>query len=469
MADISKITTLDGTTYNVKDAVARETKIPIVTFGDPTVLVDTTTVSFSKDGDHDWYVSSANPLAGFTTSSFVDSAVFVVEWDGTEYEALCRMHRDVTSTALTYSFYSIGSISPLGYAGFPEDGFPFAIVRGYLNASNVLVFSYDTEASHTIKITKIPFTRTLIDDTYFLKSHRQLSAIRVCLGSNNDFGIAEGYAKSASFIGAHAEGLGTDSRQVAAHAEGCGTIAGGYSCHAEGLLTTTSGNYAHSEGLFSSASEEASHAEGRSTSASGRSSHAEGRETSASGRSSHAEGEGTVANHRNQHVFGQFNVVDPSSENAETIGNYAEIVGNGTANNSRSNARTLDWSGNEVLSGGLTVNSTSGITIGQTAVNETELTGMKEMLGLSSTLGTVGSASLGTAIAADDITSWSANTPSSASVSGGVLTFAFGTAASLSYTARSIPNVSVSNVTVVTEVTVGTGTSALPNGDEVSY
>lgn len=385
MADISRITTLDGTTYDVKDAVARETKLPIVTYGTPVVVVDTTTVSFSKDGDHDWYVSSANPLADFTTSSsFVDSAVFVVEWDGTEYKALSRMHRDVTSTALTYSFYSIGSISPLGYAGFPEDGFPFAVVRSYLNANNVLVFSYDTEASHTIKITKIPFTRTLIDDTYFLKSHRQLSAVRVCLGSNNDFGIAEGYAKSASFAGAHAEGLGTDSRQLASHAEGCGTIAGGYSCHAEGLLTITSGNYAHSEGLFSSASEEASHAEGRSTSASGKYSHSEGRDTSASGWSSHAEGESTVANHRNQHVFGRFNVADPSSENSETIGNYAEIVGNGTANDSRSNARTLDWSGNEVLSGGLTVNSTSGITIGQTAVNETELAGMKGMIGLSS-------------------------------------------------------------------------------------
>ena len=35
---------------------------------------------------------------------------------------------------------------------------------------------------------------------------------------------------------------------------------------------------------------------------------------------------------------------------------YAEIVGNGTYNGNRSNARTLDWNGNEWLAGGLTIN-----------------------------------------------------------------------------------------------------------------
>jgi hypothetical protein len=31
--------------------------------------------------------------------------------------------------------------------------------------------------------------------------------------------------------------------------------------------------------------------------------------------------------------------------------NYAEIIGNGTADNARSNARALDWNGNEYLKG----------------------------------------------------------------------------------------------------------------------
>ena len=41
---------------------------------------------------------------------------------------------------------------------------------------------------------------------------------------------------------------------------------------------------------------------------------------------------------------------------------YAEIIGNGADSSHRSNARSLDWNGNEVLAGGLTVNSNSGIT-----------------------------------------------------------------------------------------------------------
>ena len=48
---------------------------------------------------------------------------------------------------------------------------------------------------------------------------------------------------------------------------------------------------------------------------------------------------------------------------------------------------------------------------------------------------------LGTAIDADDITAWSTNTPTGASVANGTLTITAGSAASLSYTARSIPNV----------------------------
>lgn len=48
---------------------------------------------------------------------------------------------------------------------------------------------------------------------------------------------------------------------------------------------------------------------------------------------------------------------------------------------------------------------------------------------------------LGTAIDADDITAWSAGSATTAAVADGVLTITAGTAPSLSYTARSIPNV----------------------------
>lgn len=72
----------------------------------------------------------------------------------------------------------------------------------------------------------------------------------------------------------------------------------------------------------------------------------------------------------------------------------------------------------------------------------------------------VGSApTLGTAIAADDITSWSAGTAATAAVSSGVLTIQNGSAPALSYTARSIPNVTSvgSTPTLGTAITVATG------------
>ncbi len=70
----------------------------------------------------------------------------------------------------------------------------------------------------------------------------------------------------------------------------------------------------------------------------------------ASGQYSHGEGWWTIANHRSQHVFGEYNIADDSGAIVSNRGNYVEIVGNGTEN-ARSNARTLDWNGNEVISG----------------------------------------------------------------------------------------------------------------------
>lgn len=113
----------------------------------------------------------------------------------------------------------------------------------------------------------------------------------------------------------------------------------------EGVLSGTvgtraSGNYSHAEGI--------------GTNASGVSSHAEGNGTVASGNNSHAMGSFTIANHRAQFVFGEYNKEDESTNESTARGEYIEIVGNG-ANKARSNARTLDWNGNEVIAGKMTV------------------------------------------------------------------------------------------------------------------
>ena len=174
------------------------------------------------------------------------------------------------------------------------------------------------------------------------------------LGSN---ATAEGYNVTASGSYSHSEGNSTTASKNSAHAEGYYTTASGNYSHAEGYSTTASGNYSHAEGRDTEASGANSHAEGDASFATGAYSHAEGQLTSASGTFSHAEGNETTANHRAQHVFGEHNVIDNSANAATARGNYVEIVGNGTSASARSNARTLDWNGNETLAGKLTVGS----------------------------------------------------------------------------------------------------------------
>lgn len=76
----------------------------------------------------------------------------------------------------------------------------------------------------------------------------------------------------------------------------------------------------------------------------GYNSHSEGNGTYAIGDYSHSEGAGTIAYSSAQHAGGLYNI--------PTAG--AEVIGGGTAA-TRANIRTLDWSGNEVLAGKLTV------------------------------------------------------------------------------------------------------------------
>ncbi len=144
--------------------------------------------------------------------------------------------------------------------------------------------------------------------------------------------------KSGTTVGVNSTAEGQDATASGkySHAEGQGTIASGYSSHAEGNGTIASGSYSHAECGASEALGATSHAEGYNTIASGDFSHAEGRETIASGAS--------------QHVQGKYNIEDTTS---------AHIVGNGSNVSNRSNAHTLDWSGNAWYQGNIKTGGTS--------------------------------------------------------------------------------------------------------------
>lgn len=113
----------------------------------------------------------------------------------------------------------------------------------------------------------------------------------------------------------------------------------------------------------------ASFAFGTNVEASGDMSHAEGNYTTASGLESHAEGDSTTASGRSQHVFGEHNVPENVQDRTQR-GTYVEIVGNGASTNSKSNARALDWNGNEHLMGDLYIRSENDSTGGKKVAAE---------------------------------------------------------------------------------------------------
>ena len=280
-------------------------------------------------------------------------------------------------------------------------------------SSNTVTYSalYDMLQSYYVKptngIPKSDLAQDAIPDmSTFVTSANPIFTGSISLGraSNSTIGsnsTAIGADNTASSSYSFAEGNSTKAQAWAAHAEGQDTTAQGPSSHAEGLGTIAQGNYSHAEGL--------------DTIAQGDYSHAEGRDTTANNKSSHAEGICTIANGAYSHTGGMYNIEDTyenwpayssgfveyhvgdkvkyirdnklngyicksnHTSNTNTAPsdattnlywtkdykmNYAEIIGNGTRENNRSNARVLDWDGNEYLMGdiyvGCNIDSTGG-------------------------------------------------------------------------------------------------------------
>ena len=218
--------------------------------------------------------------------------------------------------------------------------------------------------------------------------------------ASGDYSQAFGAVTTASGEASHAEGELTIASGKGAHAEG-GTLFDHDDENDEPIIynTTAEGDYSHAEGAGTRSEGDYAHSEGYLSAAIGEASHAEGSNAKAVGDYSHCEGEGTVATGRASHVFGRYNFIDdyqrwipwtantdyrigekvcrneqgelvgyicktankdavftPSHWNKDEYINYAEIVGNGKSNYTRSFARMLDWDGNEYLKGTLYVN-----------------------------------------------------------------------------------------------------------------
>ena len=140
------------------------------------------------------------------------------------------------------------------------------------------------------------------------------------------------------FIGKYSmvEGDSAMAMSAGTHAEGRDTIAQGAYSHAEGYRSVVLGPKKNV--IF------AAHVEGiQCVIPSGHASHAEGYRTLASGDAAHTQNIGTIANYSAQTAIGKYNNVQQDT---------AFEIGNGTADDARSNALTVDWNGNVNIASG---------------------------------------------------------------------------------------------------------------------
>lgn len=193
------------------------------------------------------------------------------------------------------------------------------------------------------------------------------------LTASGEGSVAIGYQAQATGKGAFAQGGRANAFGDFAVALGT-RVTGNRSTEASGVCS-----FAHGDSNL--ASGRGAHAEGYISTASGTHAHAEGRMTVASGAMAHAEGVHTIAAKPVQHTAGLANVEDTGSVAGHypaPAGSYIEIVGNGVIDangdvTKRSNARALDWDGNERLHGDLYVGCNDDSTGGSKVATEASL------------------------------------------------------------------------------------------------
>lgn len=247
--------------------------------------------------------------------------------------------------------------------------FPRVLLNGYSNLPIYQVVGSSFAESYNIGANNFPYRRGAVAIGRGNTVNTNNSC--VLIGTGNEVsakgGNAIGFRCAVSGEFSSAFGFATNASGSYSHSNGCHTTASGdFGASADGYKTTASGDYSSAIGYVSTASGNGSTASGIETTSSGNGSVSSGCQTLASGYFSNAKGYGSISKNRSQMAFGEFNIQDTSSSGRSKRGNFVEIVGNGTADDARSNARTLDWNGNESLAG--------SITLGMGTANEVTLT-----------------------------------------------------------------------------------------------
>lgn len=330
----------DLTWDNLKDKPFGSTVEMIEIFPEQTVV----SFEFSDQYDNGLGIYMANVVI-----DLVPGVTYTVKFNGEFYTA-------------TYTDYALGNA---GFWGETNTGEPFAHSNGLLGWKAYLgdtVTCGIYEKKETITPIDSKFLPSEISGTVdeFLSTTStnpvQNKVISQALVGKKLTGNTYTIENQTVTVGDGAEVFNDYSNNRAtgtySHAEGYATWALGNYSHAEGYFTKARGFNAHAEGNQSAANGPGSHAEGYMTQATTNDAHSEGSQTVAAGSASHAEGTGSYAASFSQHAQGKYNVIDAT-------GTYAHIVGNGNSDSDRSNAHTLDWSGNAWFAGDIYTGGTS--------------------------------------------------------------------------------------------------------------
>ena len=185
-------------------------------------------------------------------------------------------------------------------------------------------------------------------------------ALGILTTASGEYSTAMGFQTLAIGSTSIAMGYGSVAEGNVSTSMGEVTLAKGTASTAMGRGTKANGNYSTTMGYGAIAEGNSSTAMGIETGASGTASTAMGQSTKASGYASTTMGYSTIASDTSSLVIGEYNLLGSTVTNSATefsTENTAFVIGNGTANESRSDALTVLFDGTTTIAGDLSINS----------------------------------------------------------------------------------------------------------------
>ena len=287
-------------------------------WGNAVEVVPSQTVSFSADGDNYKHSGALNSFNLNDEVTNMNTNVYAVTWDGTEYvDVLWRFFFNPSGTT-TGGKYCLGNSTLLGVRNPHSSQSPFFFHSVYSSGSYVhSIYTADTAASHTISVRRVPVIFGNIREPYQLMVSPGTTATGIVIGGAVDSGnqgMAAGLAAqstgSSIAIGTRAKAEATSSIAI-------------------GLQAKTQNSQTVAIGAGTNAYKDST---------------AVGHMAAANNDRSTAIGFNVDAESVGQTVLGAYNVVD-------SAGTYSLIVGDGTGDNARHNLLTVAPDGT-IVSGG---------------------------------------------------------------------------------------------------------------------